>query len=454
LSPPSAEPGSPATVLEVLAAAARRFPSKTALRHGADAVTYDGLLREIDERAARIAARSGWIALDASDPVAFVADLFAARAAGRGAVAHGAQIPPVLRERRENLLAGWKPAEGVAATVFFSSGSVGDGKAVPLGDRPLLAAAAGYPSPPEIEPTDRVAVGVSTAHVFGLVRGTLHPLSLGAEVVFFSPRRDPLAEADALGATIVLLAGPHVALAARASRRVRLRAVFSGGGSIADDTIAAVEERRGVPVRLGYGLTESAGLGSRQPLAAPRRPGTSGRPAAGLSVSIVDPDTGADLPAGRTGEIRLSGDSVFSGYAGGSAVGPGTGARHLDPFDPRGRLATGDLGYFDGEGELVVRGRREFSLLVQGRTVCAEEIEAAIAEHPAIAEVAISPDGDGFAVLFVPRENAGEPGEPVRDFVQRRLPAFARPRRVIAVESLPRNPSGKLDRRIVSTWLA
>ncbi len=445
MSPPNAESVSPSTVLDALAASARRFPSKTALRRGADAVTYDGLLREIDGRAARMAARDAWVALDASDPVSFVADLFAARAAGRGAIAHGAQVPPLLRERREALLAGWKPAAHVAATVFFSSGSVGDGKAIPLGDGPLLAAAAGYPSPPEIEPTDRVAVGVSTAHVFGFVRGTLHPLSLGAEVVFFSPRRDPLAEAEALGATVVLLAGPHVALAARASRRVRLRAVFSGGGSVADEAVAAVEERRGVPVRLGYGLTESAGLGSRQRLSAPRRPGTSGLPATGLSVSIVDPDTGADLPPGRSGEIRLSGESVFSGYAGGSAA---------HPFDARGRLATGDLGYFDEEGELVVRGRREFSLVMQGRTVCVEEIESAIAEHPSISDVAVSPDGEGFAVLFVPRENAAGGAESVREFVQRRLPAFARPRKVISVESLPRNPSGKLDRRIVSSWLA
>ena len=445
MSPPGAERPPATTILGALASAAARCPSKTALRRGADALTYDGLLREIDERAKRISPDRGWVPLDASDPVAFVTDLFAARALGRGAIAHGAQVPPLLRERRETLLAEWKTAEAVDATVFFSSGSVGDGKAVPLGDRPLLAAASGYRSSPEIDEGDRVAVGVSTAHVFGFVRGTLDPLCLGAEVVFFSPRRDPLAEAEALGATVVLLAAPHVALAARSSRRGRLRAVFSGGGSIPEETVAAIEDRRGVPVRLGYGLTESAGLGSRQRLSERRRPGTSGRPAEGLSVSIVDPETGADLPAGRTGEIRLSGDSVFPGYAGTSGA---------EPFDAGGRLATGDLGYFDDEGELVVRGRREFSLAIQGRTVCVEEIEAAIAEHPSVSDVAVSPDGDGFAVLFAPRENTADGPDAVREFVQRRLPVFARPRKVLVVESLPRNSSGKLDRRILASWLA
>jgi len=441
LSPPNAE----SCVLDALQGAARRSPGKTVLRRGADALTYDGLLREIDQRAARIASREGWVALDANDPIAFVADFYAARVANRGAVAHGAQIPVLLRERREDLLVRWRPAAGADRTVFFSSGSVGDGKPVPLGDRELLAAAGGYPAPPEIEPGDRVAVGVSTAHVFGFVRGTLHPISLGAEIVFFSPRRDPLAEAEALGATVVLLAGPHVALAGRPSRRARLRAVFSGGGTLSEDAVAAVEGRRGVPVRLGYGLTESAGLGSRQRLSEKRRPGTSGRPATGLSVAIVDPETGAELPAGRTGEIRLAGESVFPGYAGDSAP---------NPFDERGRLATGDLGFLDEQGELVVRGRREFSIVMQGRTVCAEEIESAIGELPSISDVAVAPHGEGFAVVFVPRSGEDAAADTIRDFVQRRLPAFARPKKVVAVEALPRNPSGKLDRRVIASWLA
>ena len=444
MSPPAAD-GRP-SLLAALEDAARRFPAKTAIRGGADALTYGGLLREIESRASRMAALRGWIPLDASDPVAFVLDFFAARAAGRAAVAHGAQIPGLLRERREAALAAGNPAGDAGATVFFSSGSVGDGKPVPLGDREILAAALGYPAPPEIEPGDRVGVGVSVAHVFGFVRGTVHPLALGAEVVFFSPRRDPLAEAEALGATVVLLAAPHVALSARASRRVRIRALFSGGGSLAEETVAAVETRRGVPVRLGYGLTETAGLGSRQRLSDPRRPGTSGRPAPGLTITIVDPESAAELPAGRTGEIRVSGESVFRGYAGAGAA--------PDPFDAQGRLATGDLGYFDPEGEIVVRGRREFSLVMQGRTVCAEEIENAIAEHPSLSEVAISPDGNGFSVFFVPREGEEAAPDAVRAFAERRLPSFARPRKLLRVGALPRNASGKLDRRTVWSWLA
>lgn len=432
-------------LLDALLASVRKFPSRTAIRRGPDALTYDGLRREIESRAESILRSPEWVALEAADPVAFVVDFFAARLAGRGSIAHGAQIPRLLRARREALLRRWRPSPSMMPrTVFFSSGSVGDGKPVPLSDRELLAGAFGYPDPPEIDSSDRVAMGASIAHVFGFVRGTLHPLFLGAEVVYYAPRRDPLGEAEALGATVVLLPGPLVALSARTSRPVRLKAVFSGGGALTEETVAAVEARRGAPVRLGYGLTESAGLGSRQRLARPRRAGTSGIAAPGLAISIVDPESGADLPAGRAGVIRMAGAAVFEGYADPDAA---------SPLDAQGRLDTGDLGLFDAEGELVVRGRREFSIVTQGRTVCAEEIENAVAEHPGISDVAVSPQDDSFAILFVAREGAATLDADIRAFLQERLPPFARPRKVISVDELPRNASGKLDRRIIASWL-
>jgi long-chain acyl-CoA synthetase len=448
LSPPPADGIAPRTdgesVLDALFASARRFPSRTAIRRGPDALTYDGLRREIESRAESIRRSPEWVSLEAADPVAFVVDFFAARLAGRGSIAHGAQIPRLLRERREALLRRWRPPSGTPRTLFFSSGSVGEGKPAPLSDRELLAAALGYPDPPEIDSSDRVAVGASTAHVFGFVRGTLHPLLLGAEIVYYVPRRDPLGEAEALGGTVVLLPGPLVTLSARTSRPVRLKAVFSGGGALTEESVAAVEARRGAPVRLGYGLTESAGLGSRQRLARPRRAGTCGIAAPGLAISIVDPESGAELPAGRAGVIRMAGAAVFDGYADPDAA---------NPFDERGRLDTGDLGFFDDEGELVVRGRREFSIVTQGRTVCAEEIENAIAEHPGISDVAVTPQDDSFAILFVAREGAATLDADIRAFLQERLPPFARPRKVISVDELPRNASGKLDRRIIASWL-
>ena len=176
--------GADDAVLDAVFAAARRVPARTALRRGPDALTYDGLRREVETRAAVIAGKGDdWTPLDAGDPVAFTVDYLACRLAGRGSLAHGAQIPSLLRERRAAHLRRWRSARDESAVVFFSSGSVGDGKPVPLRDAEILAAAQGYPDPAEIVAEDRVAVGSSIAHVFGFVRGTIHPLLLGAEIV-------------------------------------------------------------------------------------------------------------------------------------------------------------------------------------------------------------------------------------------------------------------------------
>jgi long-chain acyl-CoA synthetase len=223
-----------------------------------------------------------------------------------------------------------------------------------------------------------------------------------------------------------------------------VRALRCGGGPLPEIVARTIEERRGVPVRAGYGLTETAGLGSRQRGDLPRRPGSCGRPAPGLRVSIVGPD-GEDRGSGDAGEIRLQGPAVFSGY-----LSP----EDRSPFDNRGRLMTGDIGALDEAGELFVRGRRAFAIPAGDRILCAEEVEAAIAEHPGVAEAAAVPVGRAFGVLVVPRESADGLLAAIRAHAERRLPTFARPRRILAVHELPRTDAGKIDRPTAARWLA
>jgi acyl-CoA synthetase (AMP-forming)/AMP-acid ligase II len=145
----------------------------------------------------------------------------------------------------------------------------------------------------------------------------------------------------------------------------------------------------------------------------------------------------AVAPPGGTGEIRVSGPAVFRGYL---------DAAETTPFDGSGRLRTGDLGYLDEAGELVVRGRAAYAIRIRGRWVCAEELEAAAREHPAISEAAAVPRGESFALLLEAR-NATEPLlRDVRSFLARRLPSFARPKRLVWRREIPRGPGGKVDR--------
>lgn len=414
----------------------RRRRGWAALRISSEALDYENLFDRIEARAESMAdsGPADLLSLDAREPLAFIVDFFAARRLGRTAVIHAEGVPALLRAKREQSLVGvLQPFS--SETVFYSSGSVGSGKAIPLSDEQLLLAALAFPPSATIESTDRVALAVPLGQIFGFGRGVLNTLLVGAETIVYSPRRDAIGEAAALGGTLALISASQARLAAEAPGRVALRGVLSGGGPMAEGVAQKIEAERGVPFRLGYGLTESSGLGARQPLDRPRRAGSAGLPPPGLTVTI---DAGRSLAApGQTGEILLSGPAVFRGYA---------DPAEASPLDAARRLRSGDLGFLDREGELHVRGRAASSIAVHGRYLCAEELEAALLEKPGIAEAAAIPLGDAFGLLVVTEDPSQAFLQEVRKHISQRFPTFARPRRLRRVETIPRSPSGKLDR--------
>jgi acyl-coenzyme A synthetase/AMP-(fatty) acid ligase len=325
--------------------------------------------------------------------------------------------------------------------VFYSSGSVGVGKAVPLTDAQILFAARAYPDD-AIRPSDRIALGVPASHIFGFVRGVLHGLLSDAELIVFSPGRDPVGDAEAAGGTIAMLSSRQILLATRIRRACSLRAVLTGGAPVPESAARVIEQQRGVPLRAGYGLTETAGLATRQRFGRPRRPGTAGPTAPGMRVDVVGSD-GEPARPGQEGEIRITGPSVFDGYA---------DPREPSPFDAEGRFRTGDLGLFDEEGELIVRGRAGLTIRSQGRVLCAEEVETAALEDPGILDAAAVPLGEAFGLLVVSAEDSGSVAARLRRRMANRLPRFGRPRRVRFVASIPRRPTGKIDREAVSRF--
>jgi acyl-CoA synthetase (AMP-forming)/AMP-acid ligase II len=134
---------------------------------------------------------------------------------------------------------------------------------------------------------------------------------------------------------------------------------------------------------------------------------------------------------------------VFAGY-----LSPEDGS----PFDEAGRLRTGDVGFIDESGELCVRGRLAFALVAGDRIVCAEEVEAAMAEHPGVSEAAVAPLERDFGLLVVARDDGVDAGE-LRAHAEKRLPGFARPRQILTVAALPRTSAGKIDRAEATRWL-
>lgn len=231
---------------------------------------------------------------------------------------------------------------------------------------------------------------------------------------------------------------------------VALRCVLLGGGP-APRPLLEQCAARAVPVVQTYGLTETASqVVTLAPADALRKLGSAGMPLLPNQVQIAHED-GRPAPAGAVGEILVRGPSVMRGYLN----APEASAQALRD----GWLHTGDLGYFDPEGYLYVVDRRDDLIISGGENIYPAEVEAVLLAHPAVAEAGVVGLADAqwgqapvAGVALRPGASAGE--DELLAFCAARLARYKIPRRVAFYDSLPRNSSGKLLRRVLRGWLA
>lgn len=210
---------------------------------------------------------------------------------------------------------------------------------------------------------------------------------------------------------------------------------------------ARFRERFGVRALEAYACTELGDVAANTPAA--WRPGSAGRVVPEYEVAILD-EAGRPLPPGEVGQIaarpRLP-DITFSGYAG----DPEATSRVLRD----GWFHTGDHGCLDAEGYLYFRGRRADVVRRRGENVATWDVERVLAEMPGVVEVAavgVPSELTEEELLVVLSAPPGSPvdGPAVRAWCRERLPRHAVPRFVRLVPELPRNPNGKLLKRVLA----
>jgi long-chain acyl-CoA synthetase len=201
-----------------------------------------------------------------------------------------------------------------------------------------------------------------------------------------------------------------------------------------------------------YGLTETTGAavqldaddhdpdGPRQRLLR-----SVGRPYPWVELRIVDPATGARCGAHEVGEVWLRAPNVMAGYF----KRPEETAAAITED---GWLRTGDGGYLDDNGYLFLTDRIKDMIVSGGENVYPIEVEEALAQHPAVAEVAVIgvPDGrwgETVKALVVPRAGRVPTADELIAFARERLAGYKLPRSVVLVDDLPRTPSGKVLKR-------
>ncbi|HEY6709066.1 MAG TPA: AMP-binding protein [Actinomycetota bacterium] len=321
-------------------------------------------------------------------------------------------------------LPGGRPVEHGVAAVVATSGTGGAPKLVELGADAIAWSAEATSGSLDAGPGDRWLCCVPTHGVAGLaVVARAWRTGLPVEV---HDRFDPAAVAGAAGwATLVSLVPTQLRrLLAAGDQAARFRRVLLGGGPVpaALDADAAA---RGVQVVRTYGLTETFGGMAHD-----------GHPLAGAEVGS-DPE----------GELLVRGPMLFRRYRGDPAR---TAAALRD-----GWLHTGDLGRIAPDGRLTVLGRRDDLIISGGVNVHPDEVEAVLATHPGVAEVAVAgradPEwGQRVTAVVVPRDPRNPPSlDDLRGYAGERLAAAKVPRELTLVPSLPRTASGKLLRRLL-----
>jgi fatty-acyl-CoA synthase len=215
------------------------------------------------------------------------------------------------------------------------------------------------------------------------------------------------------------------------------------GGAPVPEPLMRLYAERGVPINQGYGMTESSPfitfLGPEWGMA---KLGSAGRTPMFSEVRVVDAD-GRDVGAPHVnGEVIIRGPNVMKGY-------------WNDPeatraaIDSEGWFHTGDIGYLDEDGFLYIADRLKDMVITGGENVYPAEVESALYDHPAIAEIAVIglPDdkwGEAVVAIAALRPGAMLDLEELRAFGTDRLARYKLPRRLEIVTALPRNPAGKV----------
>ena len=225
-----------------------------------------------------------------------------------------------------------------------------------------------------------------------------------------------------------------------------VQSIIVGAAPSPPALVHEARERFGAAYSIRYSSTECGGVGTGTAFDAPESEAlyTVGRPRPPVELSIRDGD-GRPVADGDVGEVCLRSPCVMAGYW----RDPTATATALRD----GWLVSGDLGYLDQAGCLVLTGRAKEMFIRGGYNVYPLEVEAVLSEHPAVAEVAVVPRPDdvmgeiGVAVV-VPRR-ADEPPSlgDLRAFARRRLSAHKLPEALRLVDALPLTAMQKLDRR-------
>jgi long-chain acyl-CoA synthetase len=338
------------------------------------------------------------------------------------------------------------------AALPYSSGTTGLPKGVMLTHRNLVTNHEQWGSRLRLGRDDRYIIYQPLSHIYGVTMMGVSVRSGSKQILLERFDLDTVVRLIEEHGVTWLFAVPPTLLAlanAPGLDRSQFRTVkhaFSAAAPLPPDVARRVEDRFGFRIVQGYGLTEAGPATHQTPLDR-IKPESSGVLLADTELRIVDIETGEiDLPPGEIGEIVVRGPQVMKGYWN----APEETARALR----NGWLYTGDIGRVDDEGYIYIVDRKKEMIKYKSFSIAPAELEAALLEHPDIEDCGVTgvPDedvGEAPKAFIVPRAGRMIDLDALRRFISERLAGYKQIRHFEMVEAIPRNPSGKILRRML-----
>lgn len=288
-------------------------------------------------------------------------------------------------------------------------------------------------------------------HIFSLTVNCFTMLQIGAKNILVTNPRDMKAFIKDLSKyPFTVFTGVNTLFNGLMNQEAFTKLNFShlkiaiGGGMAVQQAVAKRwKQMTGSSLLEGYGLTETSPVLSCNPLDGSDRIGTIGMPFPSTEMKIVD-EEGKDLPLGEAGEIVARGPQVMPGYW-------EKPEETQKVFLPDGWFRTGDVGVMNEDGYFKIVDRKKDMILVSGFNVYPNEVEDVVAEHPKVLEVAAvgvpDPKSTECVKLFVVKKDESLSEDELKEFCEKNLTGYKRPKHIEFREELPKSNVGKIIRR-------
>lgn len=336
------------------------------------------------------------------------------------------------------------------AAIVYTSGTTGFPKGAVLSHGNVISNIKAKKRYLNIQPEDRLLLFLPLFHCFGQNAVLNSGLYSCATIVLhrqFDLTRILRSIADDRVTMFFGVPATYIVLLEKASRDDMrpVRYYFSAASSLPRDVERRWAEKFGRIINQGYGLTETSPFASYNHLTS-YKPGSIGTPIENVDMKIVSVDDGSDLAPGELGEIVIRGPNVMLGYWN----RPTETAEAIRD----GWFHTGDIGRMDAEGYFYIEDRVKDMINVGGLKVYPAEVENVLYRHPAVAEAAVygvpAPVlGEQVRANIVLKTDCNTVEQEIKDFCRNQLADYKAPDVVEFVESIPKNPTGKVLKRVL-----